>query len=155
MSGDEQPGDEASLMLEFLRDRDVPCPLCGYNLRNLPACTCPECRETLALQVGFLKPRFGWLLATVTPGFFSGISAALMMVPLVISLFVAGGPAPWQLWAVNVFGWLSVLSAVVLVKYRYAFLRQTQATQRVWAGIAWLTHMFALAVFIAVLFLTQ
>ncbi len=70
---DEQPADEAALLLEFLRDRDVSCPLCGYNLRNLSACTCPECRETLALAVGFRRPRFGWLLATVIPGFFSGI----------------------------------------------------------------------------------
>ncbi len=151
MIRDEQPADEASLLLEFLRDRDVSCPLCGYNLRNLSVVTCPECRETLALQVGFLKPRFGWLLATVIPGFFSGISAAFLMLPLVGSLFFSpGSPAPWPVWATDAFGWLSGLSALVLVKYRYAFLRQSQATQRVWAGIVWLVHLFAFAVFMGV-----
>ncbi len=144
-----ETADEAALLLEFLRDRDVPCPLCGYNLRNLSACTCPECRETLALEVGFLKPHFGWLLATLIPGFFSGISAALMMLPLVAALFLSPGPpAPWPVWATNAFGWLSGLSALVLVKYRYAFLRQPQTTQRVWAGAVWLVHMGAFAVFV-------
>jgi len=151
MTADGQPADEASLLLEFLRDRDVPCPLCGYNLRNLSAVTCPECRETLAIQVGFLKPRFGWLLATIVPGFFSGISAALLMVPLVGALFLSpNSPAPWPVWVMDAFGWLSGLSALVLVKYRYAFLRQPQATQRVWAGIVWLVHLFAFAVFVGV-----
>jgi hypothetical protein len=156
MSGDEQTADEASLLLEFVRDRDVPCPRCGYNLRNLSAVACPECRETLALQVGFLKPRFGWLLATVIPGFFSGICAALLAVPMVGSLFFsANSPAPWPVWAVDAFGWLSGLSALILVKHRYAFLRQPQATQRLWAGIVWLVHLFAFAALVLGSFLSQ
>ena len=145
---DEQPADEAALLLEFLRDRDVSCPLCGYNLRNLPAGTCPECREVLALAVGFRKPRFGWLLATVVPGCFSGISAALMMVVLVGELFFSPNPpAPWPIWATDAFGWLSGLVALILVKYRYAFLQQPQATQRVWAVAVWLVHLSAFGAF--------
>ena len=60
--------DGAATLLEYVRERDVPCPLCGYNLRNLTRPQCPECREDLKLTVGLLKPRFGWFLATVTPG---------------------------------------------------------------------------------------
>jgi hypothetical protein len=146
------PGDEEGLLLDFLRDRDVPCPLCGYNLRDLSACTCPECRETLALTVGLRKLRFGWLLVTVIPGFFSGIAAALVTVPMVVSLFFsANAPAPWPIWATDAFGWLSGLTALVLVKYRYAFLRQPQATQRVWAVTLWLVHLGAFAALIGVI----
>lgn len=28
---------------EFLRDHDVPCPTCAYNLRGGASTTCPEC----------------------------------------------------------------------------------------------------------------
>ncbi len=153
-TADRQPADGDKLLLEYVRDRDAPCPLCGYNLRNLSTTTCPECREALSLTVGFRKPRFGWLLVTVIPGAFSGIAATFLMIPLVGSLlFSASSPPPWQVWAVDAFGWLSGVSALVLVKYRYAFLRQPQAAQRVWAAMAWVIHIIALAAFIAVVVL--
>ena len=150
----QPPADSDKLLFEFVRDRDAPCPRCGYNVRNLSTPTCPECREALSLSVGFRKPRFGWLLVTVTPGAFSGIAAALLLIPLMISVFLPGGP-PWPLWGVDAFGWLSGLAALVLVNYRYAFLRLPQAAQRVWAVMAWAIHIAALAVFIATLLLFQ
>ncbi len=145
------PADGDKLLLEYVRDRDAPCPLCGYNLRDLSTPTCPECREALSLTVGFRKPRFGWLLVTVTPGAFSGIAAALLLIPMVGSLFFSpNSPAQWPIWGVDAFGWLSGVSALVLVKYRYAFLRQPQAAQRVWAVMAWAIHFAAFAVFMAI-----
>jgi len=150
-NADRQPADGDKLLFEYVRDRDAACPLCGYNLRDLSTPTCPECREALSLTVGFRKPRFGWLIVAITPGLFSGICAALLMIPLVGSLFFsASSPAPWPIWSVDAFGWLSGVSALVLVKYRYAFLRQPQAAQRVWAVMAWAIHFAAFAVFIAI-----
>lgn len=35
----------------YLANRDVPCPSCGYNLRNLAASNCPECGEPLELRL--------------------------------------------------------------------------------------------------------
>lgn len=32
---------------EFLRDHDVPCPACAYNLRGGTTTTCPECGEDI------------------------------------------------------------------------------------------------------------
>ncbi len=154
-TADRQPADGDKLLLEYVRDRDAPCPLCGYNLRDLSTPTCPECREALSLTVGFRKPRFGWLLVTVTPGAFSGIAATFLIIPLVGSLLFPPSSAPWQLWGVDAFGWLSGLAALVLVKYRYAFLRLPQAAQRVWAVMAWAIHIAALAAFIAVVILFQ
>ncbi len=147
------PADGDTLLLEYVRDRDAPCPLCGYNLRNLSTTTCPECREALSLTVRFRKPRFGWLLVTVIPSAFSGIAAVLLLTPLMISVYF--GPAPWQIWAVDAFGWLSGVSALVLLKYRYAFLKQPEAAQRVWAAMAWVIHLIAFAAFIAVVLLFQ
>src|SRR5438093_13337491 len=58
-------GDEQAL-LEFLRDRDVQCPLCRYNLRALTSARCPECGRELRLSVGLLEPRQGaWLTAQI------------------------------------------------------------------------------------------
>ncbi len=152
MTANRPPADDDTLLLEFLRGRDAPCPLCGYNLRDLSASTCPECREPLALAVGFRKPRFGWFLATIAPGLFSGISAALMLVPLVGSVyFSANPPAPWWAWATDAFGWLSALAALALVKFRHGFLRQPQSRQRAWAVTAWVVHLGAFAVLMVIL----
>ena len=153
MNADPQPADSDSLLLEFVRDRDAPCPMCGYNLRNLPTPTCPECRELLSLTVGVRKPRFGWFVVAITPGFFSGICAVLMLVPLVVQLYSPSGPAPWPIWAADAFGWLSCLAALVLVKYRYGFLRLPQAVQRGWALTAWAFHLTTFALLITFMWL--
>jgi hypothetical protein len=39
------------LVGEFLADRDVPCPECGYNLRGLKDPACPECGLEIRLAV--------------------------------------------------------------------------------------------------------
>jgi len=146
---DPQPADGDTLLLEFVRDRDAPCPMCGYNLRNLPTPICPECREPLSLTVGVRKPRFGWFVVAITPGFFSGICAAMMLIPLVGSLYSPNGPAPWPVWALDAFGWLSGLAALVLVRYRYAFLRLPQTVQRGSAVMLWAIHLTAFAGLVA------
>lgn len=143
MNADRPPADGDPLLIEYLRDRDAPCPLCGYNLRSLQVATCPECRETLSLAVGFRKPRFGWFVAAIIPGSFSGICAALLLMPLVGSLLSPSPPAPWPFWAIDVFGWLSVLAAFVLARYRYAFLRQPQGVQCASAVAVWAIHILA------------
>lgn len=42
MSESRDPFDKAALE-QFLAERDVPCPSCGYNLHALKADHCPEC----------------------------------------------------------------------------------------------------------------
>ena len=46
----------ARLLRLYLARRDVRCPLCGYNLRNLTSARCPECGEIIELRVGLAKP---------------------------------------------------------------------------------------------------
>ncbi len=152
-NADRPPADADTLLLEFLRARDAACPLCGYNLRNLSTTACPECREPLSLSVGFRKPRFGWFVAAITPGFFSGICAAMMLTLLVMSLDSPNQPAPWPIWATDAFGWLSGLAALVLMKYRYAFLRLPQAVQRGWAVAVWAIHLTAFAMLMTFIWL--
>ena len=44
--------EEIELLLRFIHERNVHCPRCDYNLRNLTQPVCPECREELRLTVG-------------------------------------------------------------------------------------------------------
>lgn len=150
---DAELRDETSLLLEFLQERDAPCPLCGYNLRNLTLPRCPECRHDLALAVGIRKIRLGLFIVTITPGLFSGIAAALLMMPLIVVPLLGGGQAPWPFVAVDAFGLLSGGAALILLRYRFTFLRQPHAAQRTWAGVAWVIHLAAFAVLMLGIFL--
>jgi len=144
--GDSRAADtsEQHLLLSYLRDRDVPCPACGYNLRDLTAPICPECRQDLTLSVGLRKPEFLWFIVLVTPGLFSIIAAGLLAVPLFGSLAITGqSQAPWQIWAIDGFGWCSGLTTLALIRWRFAFLRLGRVTQRTWALAAWLIHVLA------------
>ena len=47
----------AQFLCEWLRNRDVACPRCAYNLRNLTSDRCPECGERIELQVGLVEPK--------------------------------------------------------------------------------------------------
>ncbi|MGA2499887.1 MAG: hypothetical protein ABSH20_19290 [Tepidisphaeraceae bacterium] len=54
--------DDPDFLRQFLADRDMPCPSCGYNLRSLQSSRCPECGDELKLVVGMVEPRQAALL---------------------------------------------------------------------------------------------
>ena len=54
-----------SLLLAFLADRDVACPVCRYNLRGLKGALCPECSAPLRLDVASPSLRLGPYLFTI------------------------------------------------------------------------------------------
>src|SRR5262245_45421734 len=58
------PWSDRDAVLAFVRERDIPCPLCGYNLRNLTEARCPECGKELELRVGLVKTFLGAWIAT-------------------------------------------------------------------------------------------
>jgi hypothetical protein len=130
-------------LLEFLQERDAPCPLCGYNLRSLTRPECPECRHPLVLAVGVRDLRFGWFIATIAPGLFSGIAAAFLAIPIVLSPLKGGGPAPWFVVATDAFGWLSGVTALLIIAQRYRFLRQRRNAQMAVALVTWGVHALA------------
>ncbi len=47
----ERGAEPDGALREYLATRDVPCPSCGYNLRGVPASTCPECAMPLDLEI--------------------------------------------------------------------------------------------------------
>ena len=54
--------------------------------------------------------------------------------------------------AAETFGWLSTIAALLLLRRRYVFLRQSQAVQRLWAVGAWALHVGAFLALVAALF---
>jgi len=73
------PGHDQALRL-FMASRDVPCPHCGYNLRDLARARCPECggRVTLSLiqRSPFCKHRRPLLIAFAVLLALNGIGAS-------------------------------------------------------------------------------
>src|SRR5689334_19824800 len=77
------PTDATRLLLEFVRERDVKCPCCSYNLRNLTTPVCPECRHALTLSVIAQRYNIGLLLAATAPGLFAGMLAVLLLIIMI------------------------------------------------------------------------
>jgi hypothetical protein len=54
---------EPDLLRRFLHGRDVPCPSCQYNLRDLTGDRCPECGQAIALRLQLAEPKQAAMLA--------------------------------------------------------------------------------------------
>ena len=132
------------MLLDFLREHEASCPLCGYNLKELTRPICPECGQELVLTVGAARVRLAWLMAAVAPGFFSGIAAAFVLVPVVARPVFGDGRISLTLTGMDLFGWCSGIFAIVLAVKRHRFLAQSRALQRRWALAIWLVHVAAL-----------
>ena len=134
------------MLLDFLREHESPCPLCGYNLKALTRPICPECGQELMLTVGAARVRLGWLMAAVAPGFFSGIAAFFLLVPIVVPPMFGNARIPLTLIGTDLFGWCSGIFAIVLAAKRHRFLAQSRAAQGWWTLGIWLVHVAALGV---------
>lgn len=136
---------EADLLLAFVRERDVPCPRCDYNLRNLTTPVCPECREPLTLKVGVQRVPILPLLLTEAPGAFCAIAFGLFL-----TMCVLHGPPPVsqsEVWLTATFLALSGIGAVALAICHRWFLCLGIGTQRTTALIVWLAHLAAFMIF--------
>ena len=106
---------ERAWLVEFLRDRDVPCPLCGYNLRRLDSARCPECGREIRLSVNLAEPYLrGWLTTVIALCASAGVGMIVLMVSvqeglppmtrryasLTISLYAFMASIPLAVWAI-------------------------------------------------------
>ena len=142
-----QTGRAEDLLLDFLRDHDAHCPVCGYNLRGLVRPICPECRQDLALTVGAPRLRLRWLFITLAPGFFSGIAACFMAL-FTTAIYLEDGYLVPPFAGAAVFGWCSGIAAVVLAVKRTRFVALPMWRQRGLSALTWLIHFGALVLLV-------
>ena len=98
----------------YLAGRDVPCPQCAYNLRDLVGNRCPECGDELALQLGLAEPRQKLLIAGLV-GLSAGAGmSGLLLVYIAIQLVRDGhiGSFIWRFVVVTGAGLLVEGSAI-------------------------------------------
>lgn len=149
--------DCAAEVVAFLRDRSVPCPRCGYDLRDTKAAQCAECGEPLVLKIGSPRPRFGWLVVAMVPGSFSGVMAVFVLIPIVMTILEgarAGQGVPWPIFVADAFGFLSVSSVVVMYRYRHRIMLWKTRRQIAFAAAVWGIHVLMLVMlFLASVFL--
>jgi len=140
---------ESELLREFLRDRDMPCPVCNYNLRNCQADHCPECGAELDLRVGSIDLKLRWWLSALL-AFALPLGFAWFMVLLGAINYLTTGFWRTEDWIVlgmfGVDGLLSLIGFLVLVRLRQWLLRRPLAAQRA-AGLGlWLWSVLAAGV---------
>jgi DNA-directed RNA polymerase subunit RPC12/RpoP len=149
--------DPEAELVAFLAGRTVPCPRCGYDLRDIQTARCPECGEPLVLKVGSPRVRFGWLVLAMAPGCFSGVAAVFVLFPIGVMIWrnlPPGQGVPWPVMAGDAFGFLSAGSVVLMYRCRHRILAWPARRQGAFAGAVWGVHilMFVLMV-LAIAFL--
>lgn len=143
--------DPNAELVAFVAGRSVPCPRCGYDLRDIATARCPECAEPLILQVGSPRARFGWLVLAMAPGCFSGVAAVLLLVPCLFALREAqatGRGAPWPMLFAEAFGFVSAGSVGLMYVARHRVMAWPNRRQVGLVIAVWGVHvlMFALVV---------
>ena len=101
---------------EFVRDRDVPCPTCKYNLRDLASTVCPECGEAPILRLQAENPRvavlvLGLLPLAMTLGFFAIVTLFVVAVSIIEGdwpplMYWVAAPALGVVYGLLTAGWI-------------------------------------------------
>ncbi len=96
------------LLIEFLAERSVACPVCGYDLRLLQRPECPECGETIALRIMPREPHLAaFLTGMIGLSVAAGPSAIFV---LIIGYFAISDPGNRML-----LGFLMVTLPIALI----------------------------------------
>jgi hypothetical protein len=129
-------------LIEFLHERDEPCPQCEYNLRNLLSPNCPECGHRLKLSVTladvYLK---AWIALLVSLCAGAGLGVLwILIIPR------SGFPQKGWTGAAILLHILMIPAAIWLLMNRRAFLRLTRGSQWIIACIG--IGVFGVSMFI-------
>jgi hypothetical protein len=125
---------EPDLLRQFLRGRDVACPSCQYNLRDLTGERCPECGLVIALRLQLAEPTLAAMLTGlvgISAG--AGLNGLLMIYWAMMVLFTRmGSPGMDRFVVINLIG-LAVQGAAL-----FLWLRLWRRIRRLPAVTRWL-----------------
>jgi hypothetical protein len=133
--------DEAALVV-WLRDRDVDCPLCHYNLRGLTVPRCPECGHGLGLAVSIIDPDMkAWITLAVAVCGSAGMGFLLLCLVL-----RTGMPHEGLVdWAIVLY-MLTIPGPLVLLRTRRSFRLLPRVKQWTITSVAVCVALAALAI---------
>ncbi len=135
---------EAAALQVYLHERDVTCPRCQYNLRNLTGDRCPECGDGLILRVNLAEPKMAAYftgLVGLAAGFgFNGLFFMLIFVlgdiePGLASILLGGALA-------------TSIAMAVYLNGRIYLRRQPMSRQWLSAFAAWALTAATVIIFV-------
>lgn len=134
-------------LIAFLRDRDVYCPLCSYNLRDLQSDRCPECGRELQLTIGLVEPYLrAWIALAVS--LFAAGGVGIIFLFLVISQGLPDRESLGLRLCILYFI-ACIPVAIVAIVTRRRFLRLERPTQTALAALAALLTFVGFFIFLA------
>jgi hypothetical protein len=142
---------DTDLLRTFLADRDVSCPQCGYNLRDLRGRRCPECGEDLVLRVNVAEPRQAALitgLVGLSAG--AGFSGLLLLYLFILTLRDRSWSDPNLAKFVGITAGGLVVEGIALVVWLWYWRRIRRASRGVRIALAvgcWVSALLNLLVF--------
>ena len=138
MSEGDQAQQESELLKKLLALRELPCPVCGYNLRAIESDKCPECGAKLGLKVGSSDLKLGpWIAAILGVALPLGFGVIMTLFFSYI-VFIEGYSGDD---VANILGSLLILTIVegvalgLLLRKRKKFWRDTIQNQRTTATL--------------------
>ena len=120
-----EQGDKP-LLTQFLADRDVTCPRCGYNLHGAASNACPECGDYL--QLGLVYPGMAAYI-TMLVAISAGLGGSAMICLLVFRLspgFQWWGEWPGSLLLFQLCSTAAALTFLLLMRRRFRRFRRSK-----------------------------
>lgn len=129
--------DDGALLQAYLYDRDVSCPHCAYNLRDLTGNRCPECGEELVLRLQLSEPKQAAALAgliALSAG--AGMNGLLLGYWVILRIFTGiAARVPLRYIVVNVVG-VAAMGLLIALWLRYwRYIRRLDVFRR-WVMVA-------------------
>lgn len=138
------------MLATFLKDRDVHCPLCHYNLRNLSRGECPECGRPIELTVKVPDLSYAsWIVVTFSMSLSAGIGVLFLAVVAKEGMPRGGdGDAQWPILGY----FFTIPLAIWAITSRRKFMRHPQGTQQMLAALALMLSILLFFLLITTLF---
>ena len=147
MAHTDEEHSEGQLLERLLAARDIPCPVCGYNLRAIASTNCPECGAKLDLRVGSTDLKLGpWLAALFAGALPLGFFAGLFTLGVFIEVTWGSFFDPWGVFvwfAVSIVFYGAIVWIVTIRRRRF----WSRPRRHQWRSVAltWLVSIFVIA----------